>query len=243
MQKDAAAVEEALLAFVAQACPDNVSRASRLGAAQRLIACARSEASETTLLGNSLKQPRLDAYPPEVLRSCSALQPVLGKGEVLDAFQVLEALHCRMQRLQATAAGQPEPCALSQGVLVASEMPQGRSSASDSAAASASAAAEAERERAAMKAEGPRAARVSQLPESSTLSSSPQEAMPTSSSRICDASASSERTAPTNSQAQISEKLASEQMRQLPDSAARALQHAVKVRISRHAAQPRLCPV
>ena len=225
-------MEEALLAFVAQARPDNESRASQLGAAQSLIAYARSDTSEEPLqFSDSVKQPRLDAYHPEVLRSCSALQPVLGKAEVLDAFQVLRALHCRMQRLQATAAGQPEPCEVPQGDLAASEIPQGRSSASNSSSASESAAAQTAGEAPGMKAEESCAACVSDVLERSALSCSQQEATPASKSRTHDASASSERTAPTRSQARIPEQLGSEQRRQLSDSAARPLQCAAKVRI------------
>ena len=229
VEKDAAAVEKTLLALVAQACPDNESRASRLDAARSLIIYARSEASEkASQFSNS---PELDNYPPELLRSCSALQPILGRAGVSDAFKVLGALHCRMQRLQATAVGQSEPCGLSQGAPAASEMPQGRSSASDPSVASASAPAEAERKTPVMKAKGPCAACVTEAPERSAINCSQQEAMPTSRSQIHDASAVRERTAQKEPQAKIPEKPATQQ-RQLPDRAPPPLQHAAKVRFS-----------
>ncbi len=116
MEKDVASVEETLLAFVAQACPDNESRASHLVAARRLIQHARSSyTGEVKHVQNSPQKPTTDDYSPDVLSSCSALQPLLGQAGLADAQSVLKGLHCRMQHLREPAgnsAGQqaPPPC-------------------------------------------------------------------------------------------------------------------------------------
>ena len=114
LEKDVAAVEETLLALVAQACPDKEIQASRLDAARYLISYAHSGAEEQVLrLSNSDRQPKSDACPAEVLQSCLALQPLLGQTGIWNVIKVLSTLRGRMQHLESPVSPNPEPHALS----------------------------------------------------------------------------------------------------------------------------------
>ena len=232
VKTDLAAVEETLLALVAQACPDNESRASGLDAARCLINYAHSTHSgEKSHLGSSNEQPGTDAHPPEVLRSCSALQPLLGQPGVWDALKVLRALRCRMQRLEALLASQPKPCAPS--YVQKSETPdvlRGGSAASKPSAASASAVAAAATGAAAEKAGGPWAGCDTDVSTRSAVNCSGQETTHMSTNGAHDAGGSSEQTAQTVLQLQTPEKLDARHRKQLSGTAAWPLQGAAEVR-------------
>lgn len=116
VEKDIAAVEETLLAFVAQACPENDSRASLLGAAQSLIQYARSTHAEGAQHTHRSREEKIsDSYPPDVLHSCSMLQPLLGHEGVSDAMTVLKALYYQKQRLEAGSQAELQaPCSPSE---------------------------------------------------------------------------------------------------------------------------------
>ena len=240
VEKDVAAVEGTLLTLVVQACPDDESRASRLGAARCLITYAQMQPPwEGSQIDSSHEGLESDAFPAEVLRSCSALQPLLGQAGVLDAYKVLRALHCRIQHLKAeeAEAGQPQPCSRPCGSdLASSDLPQDRSPASDAPAAAASAAAAVAR-----KTEG--AGCITTAIERGAISCSAQEVMRMSNHRVHDASESREDTAQTNFQAQTPEGLNSEHREQHSESAQRPLQYAAKVRLCENASLlPVSCP-
>ena len=231
VKRDLAAVEQLLLAFVAQACPDNESRASGLDAARCLIDYAQTSTPDEDLcLSSTHEQPELRAYPPEVLRSCSALQPLLGQTGALDALKVLRALRCRMQRLEASPASQPKPFAHSgeHGCAV-SHAPQGESSASIPSAALALASTALERKGAvAQMTDG--AGCHPDMFQTSAVSRSAQQTTCMSSDRRHDASGSSEQTAQADWQLQTPEKLDTAHRKQLPDTAVGPLQCTAKVR-------------
>ena len=109
VQEDLAAVEQALLAFVTEACPKEQDRGLQHNAASCLIEFARDSPADihqhTCEPGS--KQASKN-YPPDVLRSIRALQPLLGPEGISDALTVLRALHCRMERLQEKTDRQPE---------------------------------------------------------------------------------------------------------------------------------------
>ena len=102
VKHDISEVEETLLAFVAQACPEKDSRASQLDAARRLIhfACSGTCDGQQSPQRASGKAGSA-GYPSAVLESCTALEPILGAEGVTDAITVLRALHSRKQRLEA----------------------------------------------------------------------------------------------------------------------------------------------
>ena len=114
VQEDLAAVEQALLAFVTEACPKEQDRGIQHNAASCLIEFARDSPADThqhTCESGSKQASK--TYPPDVLRSIRALQPLLGPEGISDALTVLRALHSRMQRLQEKTDRQPEvqaPC-------------------------------------------------------------------------------------------------------------------------------------
>ena len=107
VKHDISEVEETLLAFVAQACPEKDNRASQLDAARRLIHFAFSGTCDGQ---QSLQQVSDKAgsagYPSAVFESCRALEPILGAEGVTDAITVLQALHTRKQRIEAADGGQ-----------------------------------------------------------------------------------------------------------------------------------------
>ena len=107
VKHDISEVEETLLAFVAQACPEKDNRASQLDAARRLIhfACSGTSDGQQSLQQVSDKAGSA-GYPSAVLVSCKALEPVLGAEGVTDAITVLQALHTRKKRIEAAEGGQ-----------------------------------------------------------------------------------------------------------------------------------------
>lgn len=107
VKQDISEVEETLLAFVAQACPEKDTRASQLDAARRLIHFARSgTCDEQQSLQQVSDKAGSAGYPFAVLVSCTALEPILGAEGVTDAIKVLQALHTRKQRIAAVEGGQ-----------------------------------------------------------------------------------------------------------------------------------------
>ena len=107
VKHDISEVEETLLAFVAQVCPEKDSRASQLDAARRLIYFACSGTCDGQQSPQQVSGKAGSAgYPSAVLESCTALEPILGAEGVTDAITVLQALHSRKQRLEAADGGQ-----------------------------------------------------------------------------------------------------------------------------------------
>ena len=110
VQEDLVAVEQALLAFVTEACPEGQDRDLLHNAACCLIHFAQTSPADIhqhNCESESSKQASR-CFPPVVLRSFRALQPLLGPEGVSDALTVLRALHCRMQHLSGTQDQQPE---------------------------------------------------------------------------------------------------------------------------------------
>ena len=121
---DIAAVEQALLAFVTEACPEEQDRDLHRSAACCLIKVARDSPADICQHAcESSSNHQSKGYPPEVLHSFRALQPLLGPEGVADALTVLRALHYRMQHLQKSADGQQE----ARAPLVVLEAPEAQS--------------------------------------------------------------------------------------------------------------------
>ena len=122
VQEDLDAVEQALLAFVTGACPEEQDRDFQHNAASCLIKFARDSPADihqhnSESVGSKQASKK---YPPDVLRSIRALQPLLGPEGISDALTVLRALHCRMQRPQDIADRQPE----AQAPLMSAKAPE-----------------------------------------------------------------------------------------------------------------------
>ena len=122
VQEDLAAVEQALLAFVNEACPEEQDRDLQHNAACCLIHFARNSPADIREHNCEILNSKQssNSFPPDLLRSFRALQPLLGPEGVSDALTVLRALHCRMRRLQGIADQQPE----AEAPLMVTEAPE-----------------------------------------------------------------------------------------------------------------------